>query len=54
MLGEFLFALLGLSLIALLMRFISRQKGRWTIIKSIQVGFIILIVIILLLLLFKR
>jgi hypothetical protein len=54
MIGEFLFALLCLALIALLLRFLVQLKGKWTVVKSFQIGFIVLIVIILLLLLLNR
>jgi hypothetical protein len=54
MLGEFLFAIIGLSLVALLMQLVVKQKKPLTVFKSVQLGLIILIVIVLLLLLLKR
>jgi hypothetical protein len=54
MLGEFFFAVIGLSLVVLLMGLVVRQRKNLTVFKSIQLGLIILIVIVLLLLLLKR
>jgi hypothetical protein len=54
MIGEFLFAVIGLSVIVLLLRLIAKHKGRLTIYKSFLFGLIILIVVIVLLILLKR
>lgn len=54
MLKEFLFALIGFGIVALLLGSIARRKSGPTFVKSLQIGLSLLICVIVLLIIFKR